>query len=109
MRGDWEWVGLGRIALHFAVPFLTLPFRAVKENTTALFCVALGVLVMRFVDVLWWVEPAFARTGPSLFWLLNLTALIALGGLWMWWFIGRLLRTSLEPVHDPNQCETGHD
>jgi hypothetical protein len=108
MRGGWEWVGLGLITLHFAVPFLMLLFRGVKENTTVLLGVALGVLAMRFVDVLWWVEPAFARRGPSLFWLLDLTALIALGGLWMWWFIGRLRRISLEPVHDPNQCEVGH-
>ena len=37
---------------------------------------------------------------------LDLLGPIAVGGLWLWWFIGLLRRTSLEPIHDPNQCET---
>ena len=32
MRGGWQWVGLGLMALHFAVPFLVLLFRGAKEN-----------------------------------------------------------------------------
>jgi hypothetical protein len=106
MRGGWEWVGLGLIVLHFAVPFLLLLFRDVKENSTALLYVALGVLVMRFVDVLWWVEPAFTHSGPAPFWLLDVAALVTLGGIWVWWFTGRLRRVSLEPVHSVNECET---
>jgi hypothetical protein len=89
------------------VPFLLLLFRDVKENHAALLWVALGVLAMRFVDVLWWVEPAFPHDGPAPFWLLDVAALVALGGVWVWWFAGRLRRVSLEPVRDPNQCEEG--
>jgi hypothetical protein len=106
MRGGWEWVGIALIALHFAVPFLLLLFRDVKDNGTALLAVALGVLVMRFVDALWWVEPAFPHEG-SAYWLLDGSAFVALGGLWVWWFAGRLRRVSLEPVHGSNECEPG--
>jgi hypothetical protein len=82
----------------------------VKENQSALLGVAVGILVLRFVDVLWWIEPAFAHSGPRFYWLLDVAAFVGLGGLWMWWFIGLLRYTSLEPLHDPNQCETegGH-
>jgi hypothetical protein len=111
-RGGWEWVGGGLIALHFAVPFLVLLCRGVKENGTALMGVAAGVLAMRFVDVFWWVEPAFPHTGFAPYWLLDVAAAVALGGVWGWWFTGRLRRASLEPVYGANQCEpkeSGHD
>jgi hypothetical protein len=104
MRGGWEWVGLGLIALHFFVPFFALLFRDVKETGSALLGVALLVLVMRFVNVLWWVEPAFPHDGLAPYWLLDVAAFLALGGVWVWWFAGRLRRVSLEPVHGPNEC-----
>lgn len=104
MRGGWEWAGIALIVLHFAVPFLLLLFRDVKDSGTSLLWVAVGVLVMRFVDTLWWVEPAFPHEGAA-YWLLDVAAFLALGGVWVWWFAGRLKRTPLEPVHGPNQCE----
>jgi hypothetical protein len=106
MRGGWEWVGASLLALHFAAPFLLLLFRGVKDNPAPLFWTAVGVLVMRFVDVLWWVEPAFPHGGPGFYWLLDVAAFFALGGVWVWWFARLLRQTSLEPVHGPNQCET---
>jgi hypothetical protein len=104
MRNGWQWIGISLIVLHFAVPFLLLLFRDVKETGPALLGVALGVLVMRFVDLLWWVEAAFPHNGTSFFWLLDVSAFFALGGVWVWWFARLLRRTSLEPVHGPNQC-----
>lgn len=111
MRGGWEWVGIALIALHFAVPFLLLLFRDVKDNGAALLAVALGVLVMRFVDAVWWVEPAFPHEGAAPYWLLDVSAFVALGGVWVWGFAAGLRRASLEPVHGPNECEPGgtHD
>ena len=76
-----------------------------KETGTSLLCVALGVLVMRFVDTVWWIEPAFPHEGAAPFWLLDVAAFAALGGVWVWWLAGRLRRASLEPVRGPNQCE----
>ena len=105
MRGGWEWVGAGLIVLHFAVPFLVLLFRDVKESGPGLLAVALGVLLMRFVDVLWWVEPAFPHGGAPFFWLLDAAAFAALGGVWVWWFARGLRRVSLEPLHGANECE----
>lgn len=104
MRGGWEWVGIALIALHFAVPFLLLLFRDVKDSGPALLWVALGVLVMRFIDALWWIEPAFPHEGAA-YWLLDVAAFVALGGVWVWWFAAGLRRVSLEPVHGSNECE----
>ena len=105
MRGGWEWVGIGLIVLHFAVPFLLLLFRDVKQSQSLLVGVALGVLAMRFVDVLWWIEAAFPHKGEPFFWLMDIAAFVAIGGVWLWWFAGGLRHASLEPVHGPFQCE----
>ncbi len=105
MRGGWEWIGIGLIVLHFAVPFLLLLFRDVKQSQSLLVGVALGVLAMRFVDVLWWIEAAFPHKNEPFFWLLDVSAFVAVGGVWMWWFASGLRRASLEPLHGPFQCE----
>ena len=105
MRGGWEWVGLGLIVLHFAVPFVALLFRDVKDTGPALLRVALGLLAMRFVDVLWWVEAAFPHGGEPFFWVQDVAALLALGGVWAWWYAGALRKAALDPAYGPDQCE----
>jgi hypothetical protein len=108
-RGGWEWVSLALITLHFALPFLVLLFRGAKENPRSLLRVAVLVLAMRFVDVLWWIEPAFPRRGFAPFWLMDIAAFVAIGGVWMWSFVRVLRRSSLVPLHASNQCEPGGD
>lgn len=107
LRGGWEWVGAALIAAHFALPFLVLLFRDAKENGRVLLAVALGVLGMRFVDVLWWVEPAFPHDGAGPYWLLDVAAAVAVGGVWGWWFVGWLGRASLIPAAAGTECEVG--
>ena len=46
-------------------------------------------------------EPAFPHDGAPFFWLLDLAALAAVGGLWAWWFVGLLRRRPLLPPPDP--------
>jgi hypothetical protein len=104
-RGGWEWVGLALIAFHLAVPFLVLLFWDAKENGSALLAVALGVLLMRVVDMVWWVEPAFPHDDAPLFWLPDVAAVVAVGGVWVWGFARGLRRVPLEPVHGANECE----
>lgn len=108
IRGGWEWVALAVIGLHFAMPFVVLLFREVKDDPTRLLYVALLLLVMRFVDVLWWIEPAFPHDGWPFFWLLDVAAAVGLGGMWSWWFFGRLRRVPLL-IEDRTFCEPGRD
>lgn len=104
LSGAWGGIGISLIALRFLVPFLLLLFRDIKDHGPTLFCVAIGVMVMQFIDTLWWIEPAFPHTESSWFWLLDVSGLFSLGGLWVWWLSGIIRRTSLEPVHGPHQC-----
>jgi hypothetical protein len=66
------------------------------------------ILVMRFVDLFWWVEPAYSHEGEYFFWLLDIGAWVGLGGIWVWLFIGQLKKRPLLPVNDPYLAETLH-
>ena len=105
LRGGWEWVAVLLLLFQFAFPFLMLLFRDIKENPRRLAGVALLVLVMRFVDIVWWIEAAFP--GDMSFWLmLDVAALVGLGGVWLWCFLWTLSRRPLLPLHDPYWSES---
>src|SRR5262249_20705482 len=104
-RVGWQWLAILLIVAHFIVPFLLLLSRGIKENWRTLLMVAGLILLMRFLDLLWWIEPAFSHEGQHLFWLLDVAAVVGLGGIWVWWFVRQLQRRPLLPVHGPFLAE----
>jgi hypothetical protein len=84
--------------LHFAAPFLFLLSRDLKRDPRRLVLVALLVLVMRMIDLLWMLEPAF--TDHKWFWV-NIIAVLGFGGLWLGLFAWQLSKRSLVPINDP--------
>jgi hypothetical protein len=111
-RGGWEWIALTLVIFHFALPFVLLLSRDVKTNPQAMVRVALLILVLRAFDVFWWIEPAYPHDGQYFFWLLDLGALAAIGGAWVWLFIWQLRKQPLLPLRDPGLEEAlrhGHE
>jgi len=108
ISGGWEFVALVMVLLHFALPFLLLLSKDIKRNRRLLASVALGLMAMRFIDVFWWIEPAYPHVGQYLFWLLDLAAVAGLGGIWIWVFIWQLKKQPLLPVYDPSLEEALH-
>jgi hypothetical protein len=106
-RGGWQWVALLLVLFHFALPFLLLLFRDVKENGRRLAAVAGGLFVLRFLDVLWWIEPAYPHEGQYLYWLLDIAAVVAVGGVWLWWFLAQLRSRPLLPAYERYGREEG--
>jgi hypothetical protein len=100
-RRGWEWLAVLLIVFHFAVPFLLLLQRGVKERPRYLAAIAVLVLGLHCLDVFWWVEPAYLHDGQYFFWLLDLAAVAAVGGLWVFCFLGELKQRPLLPVNDP--------
>jgi hypothetical protein len=92
-QGWRMWVGLGVVVFHFALPFLLLLSRDFKSNRRWMARVAIGVMVMRVVDLLW-------VTGFELHWL-DVAAPVALGGVWLAAFFRQLKQRPLLPLHDP--------
>ena len=69
IRGGWEPVGILVVAVHFAVPFFLLLSQRLKRNARRLSLVALTLLSMRWIDTIWYIEPAFYPGKFHLSWL----------------------------------------
>jgi hypothetical protein len=105
MSGAWGVIGVVLILFHFAFPFLVLLSRDVKRNAKWLSLMAIFILMMRLVDLFYLIAPSpyVGKSGDVNFHLsvLDFLAPVAVGGLWLWWFLGELRKRPLVPVNDP--------
>jgi hypothetical protein len=108
-RGGWQFVIIFIALFHFAVPFVLLLLRDIKDHRQRLWAVTVGLMVMRFIDLFWWIEPSLKHEGLNLFWLMDLAAWVAVGGLFVWWFTGQLRSRPLLPLKDPYLAEALSD
>jgi len=113
IHGVWGALIIGVVILHFAFPFLLLLSRSLKRDPRKLVIVALMILVMRVIDLLWMLEPAFSGQKFHVSWM-HPVGLIAIGGLWLALFARELVRRPLIPINDPQyesvleQAHAGH-
>ena len=84
----WEYVGLALVLFHFAVPFCLLLSRPLKRNPGRLVKVAIGIMVIRYVDLFWHIEPSFSQSVTVS--VADLVIPFAIGGLWVWLYIRNL-------------------
>jgi len=98
--GPWRWVALGLGLGHFAVPFLLLLFREVKQRPGVLAALALWVLAMHAVDTAWLLLPALSPAAVVLPWTC-LTALAGVGGCAVAFALWRVRGGYPVPVGDP--------
>jgi len=98
LNGGWGYVGLFLVLFHFAVPFVFLISRPFKRDITRLVWLAGWMLLMRYVDLFWIIEPNFSVTF-NLSWL-DIVVPIAIGGLWLAYFFRNLGAMPLVPAYD---------
>jgi hypothetical protein len=113
----WGYVAWGLVLLHFAAPFLVLLMQDLKRRPRTLAMVGIFILLMRFVDMYWLIGPSprintagYEGGWFTLSWL-DIVAPIAVGGVWLWYFFGQLMKRPLVPVMDPfleSAIEHGH-
>jgi hypothetical protein len=108
-KGGWEWLALALIVFQFFLPFFVLLFREAKRDPRFLVRVTLGILVMRWVDLVWLIIPAAADPAhPRIPWVelpVSLVTTLGVGGIVTAFFIDRLKRAPLVPLHDPSLVE----
>jgi hypothetical protein len=98
--GIWSAVGTLLLVLHFVVPFGLLLFRDYKRDLQLLAWLAMGLLVMRAIDLSWTILPASGRVKTV--WIVLLpAALVAVAGLWLSVFLWQWQR-----LPEPGSTET---
>jgi hypothetical protein len=105
LQTGWRAVGILLIVFHFAVPFVILLLRRVKREATDLVRLAVGILVMRLVDLFWLIAPDFHRGGISVSWL-DILLPASLAAIWLAAVVWQLRGRAILPVHDPEFDET---
>lgn len=98
--GEWMYVALFIILFHFAVPFVLLLNRPVKRHMKALAAVGGGLIIMTWIDLYWFIMPAFYPLGPHLNWM-DIVAPFGIGGVWLALYIRHLKAKPRLPLHDP--------
>ena len=98
LHGGWGYVGLFVVLFHFAVPFVFLISRPFKRDVTRLVWLAVWLLLMRYVDLFWIIEPNFSMTF-KITWL-DIVVPIAMGSLWLAYFFRNLRSMPLVPAYD---------
>lgn len=108
-RSFWWFVSAGLIALHFALPFLLLLFRGIKLHPKRLRVVALYLLVICGVDVIWWIAPSAPVHGSFPAYLMDVGAVLGLGGLWLLYFVYQLKQRPIFPDNQAFLLPEGHE
>jgi hypothetical protein len=105
-NGGYGWVSLILLIGHFALPFLLLLSQSVKKSARTIAMVAIYILIVHVVDVFVMVEPNFAKVTDVHFSvsILDITAPLGFGGLWLAIFFrnlqsGPLLATGAPDFH----------
>lgn len=106
MQGGWGYMGVALVAFHFAFPFLILLQQDFKRRARWIATLAIFLLVMRLIDMFYIIGPSHRLTtgavqGPFFVSWMDFVAPIAVGGIWLWWFFGELLKRPMVPAKDP--------
>ncbi|HVS15166.1 MAG TPA: hypothetical protein VMV46_14655 [Thermoanaerobaculia bacterium] len=105
LEGSWKLATLLLAMGHFVVPFFFLMPRGIKRRPPLLLAGAVWMLLMHLLDLYWLVMPNLHAEGVRLS-LLDLTCLVAVGGLFLA-VLGALLRSAaLVPIRDPRLVES---
>jgi hypothetical protein len=105
--GGWQVMALALVIFQFALPFVLLLSRTAKRRPRFLAAIAMGILIMHWVDLFWWVAPAFHPQGFYFHWL-DLAALVGVGGVWTALFLRYIDAHSLVPLRDPRFAPAAH-
>jgi hypothetical protein len=99
----WGKVGLFLALFHFAVPFAVLLSRPFKRNIRKLVWLAIWLMLMRWVDLFWIIEPNFMK-GLGIT-IADVVVPMAIGGFWLAYFFRNLGSLPLLPAYDPSAGE----
>ena len=105
MQGSWMQVSVLLLAGHFLAPFFYLMGRDVKRNGVTLAIGGAWMLLMHFIDLYWQVMPTLHPEGLRVS-VLDVAALLTVGGCFVATVGWLMRRQALVPVRDPRLAES---
>lgn len=103
LNNGWGGIGLFLVLFGFATPFAMLLSRPFKRNIRKLVWLAVWIMLMRYVDLFWIIEPNFSKTFTVT--VADIVVPIAIGGFWLWYFFRNLGSLPLVPAYDQDAHE----
>lgn len=105
--GGWQVLAIALIFIGFFLPFFVLLARGTKRYANRVKWSAALVFVMQFLFIVFLIVPAFHPRRLSIH-LLDIAAVIGIGGIWVAAFIWHIKKYSLLPLYDP-RAEIVHE
>jgi hypothetical protein len=103
INNGWGSIGLFLALFGFAVPFAMLLSRPFKRDIRRLVWLAVWMLLIRYLDLFWIIEPNFSKHLTVT--LADIVVPIAIGGIWLWYFFRNLAALPLLPAYDTDAHE----
>jgi hypothetical protein len=101
--GGWGSIGLTLALLGFVVPFVILLSRPFKRDIRRLVWLAVWLMLIRYLDLFWIIEPNFSKTLAVT--VADIVVPVAIGGIWLWYFFRNLASLPLIPAYDQDAHE----
>jgi hypothetical protein len=103
--GSWASVSKFLIIGHFAIPFGYLLVRQFKRQGATLVAVAIWLMMAHYIFVHWQIMPNYQHHGPH-YNLMDIAALVSVGGFFLGAFGLALKKDPIVPVKDPRLSES---
>src|ERR1700688_4482876 len=103
LSGGWGSIGMILVLFHFVFPFMLLLSRPFKRDIRRLVWVAVWLMMMRYLDLFWIIEPNFSKALTVT--IADIVVPIAIGGIWLWCFFRNLASLPLLPAYDTDVHE----
>jgi hypothetical protein len=98
--GSWKTVSIVLMLGHFVIPFMILITRGAKRMPGLMLVGGFWLLAMHYIDIYWNVMPTFAHHGAHFSWM-DLSTMVGIGGIFVWYFWRVFTAKALLPVNDP--------
>lgn len=100
IHGHWGAIALAIVVGHFVIPFCLLLSRPLKRDSSKLIWIAAWLILMRYLDLYWHIQPALNKEHLHYSWL-DAVVPIAMVAVWAAYFFWQLARRPLVVLNDP--------
>lgn len=100
LEGSWEGFTFLLLFGRFVVPFIVLIAANAKSNMKIVGAMSVLIVIMHFIEIHWIVMPTLHHYGIAFHWL-DISTLLAVGGLFLGLFFWQFRKNNMVATNDP--------